>query len=152
MQSMFWYSPTSRMEEEREVPESDDLAVSLLDGDQDSAQYIALYKEYRTRNGILEALSKPGDTIERYTPVERPSTWTGPVEHRGWMSTEDEARRARGEEASRLEARRLRLSEDVMKGDEKALEVDRRLEKRIRELARRSIGGNQDERRRGGKA
>ena len=61
------------------------------------------------------------------------------------MSTEDEARRARGEEASRLEARRLRLSEDVMKGDEKALEEDRRLEKRIRELARRSIGGNQEE-------
>ena len=68
------------------------------------------------------------------------------------MSTEDEARRARGEEASRLEARRLRLSEDVMKGDEKALEEDRRLEKRIRELARRSIGGDQDERRGGGKA
>jgi hypothetical protein len=69
------------------------------------------------------------------------------------MSTEDEARRARGEEALRLEARRLRLSEDVMKGDEKALEEDRRLEKRIRELARRSIGGDQDERRGGvGKA
>jgi hypothetical protein len=69
------------------------------------------------------------------------------------MSTEDEARRARGEEALRLEARRLRLSEDVMKGDEKALEEDRHLEKRIRELARRSIGGDQDERRGGvGKA
>jgi len=58
------------------------------------------------------------------------------------MSTEDEARRARGEEATRLEARRLRLSEAVMKGDEKALEEDLRLEKRIRELARRSIGGD----------
>jgi hypothetical protein len=68
------------------------------------------------------------------------------------MSTEDEARRARGEEASRLEARRLRLSEDVMKGDEKALEEDRRLEKRIRELARRSIGGNQGQLRGGDKA
>jgi hypothetical protein len=68
------------------------------------------------------------------------------------MSTEeDEARRARGEEALRLEARRLRLSEAVMKGDEKALEEDRRLEKRIRELARRSIGGNQDERKGGDK-
>lgn len=67
------------------------------------------------------------------------------------MSTEDEAHRARGEEAARLEARRLRLSEDVMKGDEKALEEDHRLEKRIRELARRSTGGNQDERRGGGK-
>ena len=68
------------------------------------------------------------------------------------MSTEDEVRRARGEEALRLEARRLRLSEDVMKGDEKALEEDRRLEKRIRELARLSIGGAQDERIGGDKA
>jgi hypothetical protein len=68
------------------------------------------------------------------------------------MSKEDEARRARGEEASRLEAQRLRLSEDVMMGDEKALEEDRRLEKRIRELARRSIGGNQDQLRGGDKA
>lgn len=60
MQSIFWYNPTTRREEERQVPESDDLAVSLLDGDQDSAQYIALYKEYRTRNGILEALIETG--------------------------------------------------------------------------------------------
>jgi hypothetical protein len=57
---------------------------------------------------------------------------------------EDEARRAR-EEVERIEAQRLRLSEAVMKGDEKALEEDRRLEQRIRELARRQIGGNQDE-------
>ncbi len=60
------------------------------------------------------------------------------------MTTEDEARRVR-EEAESLEARRLRLSEAVMKGDEKALEEDRRLEKRIRELARRPMGGDQDE-------
>jgi hypothetical protein len=60
MQSMFWYNPTTRIEEERQVPESDDLAVSLLDGDQDSAQYIASYKEYRTRNSILEALVETG--------------------------------------------------------------------------------------------
>jgi hypothetical protein len=60
MQSMFWYNPTTRTEEERQVPESDDLALNLLDGDQDSAQYIALYKEYRTRNGILEALIETG--------------------------------------------------------------------------------------------
>jgi hypothetical protein len=39
-----------------------------------------------------------------------------------------------------------------MKGDDKALEEDRRLEKRIRELARRSIGGNQDQLRGGDKA
>jgi hypothetical protein len=59
---------------------------------------------------------------------------------------EDEARRVR-EEVESLEARRLRLSEAVMKGDEKAFEEDRRLELRIRELARRRIGGDQDERR-----
>ncbi len=60
MQSMFWYNPTTSTEEERQVPQSDDLAVSLLDGDQDSAQYIATYKEYRTSNGILEALIETG--------------------------------------------------------------------------------------------
>ena len=59
---------------------------------------------------------------------------------------EDEARRVR-EEVEILEARRLRLSEAVMKGDEKALEEDRRLELRIRELARRRTGGDQDKRR-----
>lgn len=59
---------------------------------------------------------------------------------------EDEARRAR-EEVERIEAQRLRLSEAVMKGDEKALEEDRRLEQRIREVARRQMGGDQDERR-----
>jgi len=48
------------MEEERQVPQSEDLAVSLLDRDQNSAQYIALYKEYRTRNGTLEALVETG--------------------------------------------------------------------------------------------
>ena len=59
---------------------------------------------------------------------------------------EDEARRAQ-EEVERIEAQRLRLSEAVMKGDEKALEEDRRLELRIRELAGRQTGGDQDERR-----
>jgi hypothetical protein len=51
------------------------------------------------------------------------------------------------EEVESLEARRLRLSEAVMKGDEKALEEDRRLELRIRELARSQTGSDQDERR-----
>lgn len=60
MQSIFWYNPITRMEEERQVPESDDLAISLLDGDQDSAQYIALNKEHRERIGILEALLETG--------------------------------------------------------------------------------------------
>jgi hypothetical protein len=58
----------------------------------------------------------------------------------------DEAHRVR-EEVERIEAQRLRLSEAVMKGDEKALEEDRRLEQRIRELAGPQTGGNQVERR-----
>lgn len=52
------------------------------------------------------------------------------------MSSNDAARRML-EELEELEAARLRLSEAVMKGDEKALEEDERLELRIRELAHR---------------
>lgn len=55
------------------------------------------------------------------------------------MSSKDESRRMR-EELEELEAARLRLSEDVMKGSAEALEEDRRLELRIRELARRPMG------------
>lgn len=55
------------------------------------------------------------------------------------MSSKDASRRMR-EELEELEAARLRLSEDVMKGSAEALEEDRRLELRIRELARRPMG------------
>ena len=52
------------------------------------------------------------------------------------MSTEnrDDVRRAR-EEVLAIEERRLQLSERVMLGDAEALEEDRRLEERLRELA-----------------
>ena len=56
------------------------------------------------------------------------------------MSSNDDAARRMREELEELEAARLRLSEAVMKGDEKALEEDERLELRIRELARRPMG------------
>lgn len=55
------------------------------------------------------------------------------------MSSKNASRRMR-EELEELEAARLRLSEDVMKGSAEALEEDRRLELRIRELARRPMG------------
>jgi hypothetical protein len=45
-----------------------------------------------------------------------------------------------------LEAARLRLSGKVMKGDEEAFEEDRRLERRIRELANHLTPGQEDER------
>ena len=52
------------------------------------------------------------------------------------MSTgdRDDVRRAR-EELLAIEERRLQLSERVMLGDAQALEEDRRLEERLRELA-----------------
>ena len=52
------------------------------------------------------------------------------------MSTgdRDDVRRAR-EELLAIEERRLQLSERVMLGDAEALEEDRRLEDRLRELA-----------------
>ena len=52
------------------------------------------------------------------------------------MSTEDrdDVRRAR-EEVLSIEERRLQLSERVMLGDAQALEEDRNLEVRLRELA-----------------
>jgi hypothetical protein len=46
----------------------------------------------------------------------------------------DDLRRARVEVLS-IEERRVRLSERVMRGDAEALEEDRRLEQRLRELA-----------------
>ena len=67
------------------------------------------------------------------------------------MSSKDASRRMR-EELEELEARRLRLSEAVMKGDEKALEEDQRLELRIRELARRPMGAKGEDERGGGAA
>jgi hypothetical protein len=45
-----------------------------------------------------------------------------------------------------LEAARLRLSGKVMKGDEEAFEEDRRLERRIRELANHLTPSQEEER------
>lgn len=45
------------------------------------------------------------------------------------------------EEVLKLESARLRLSEKVMKGDAEALEEDRRLERRVRELANQQDSG-----------
>jgi hypothetical protein len=56
----------------------------------------------------------------------------------------EDVRRAR-EEVLKLESARLRLSEKVMKGDAEALEDDRRLERRIRELANQRTPGQEEE-------
>lgn len=60
------------------------------------------------------------------------------------VSSEDKMRQVR-EELEELEAARLELSKDVMEGEPGALEEDRRLERRIGELARRAMGVDRDE-------
>jgi hypothetical protein len=62
------------------------------------------------------------------------------------MSTGDreDVRRAR-EMLMSLEERRLGLSERVMRGDRDALEEDRRLERRLRELAHWLMSAEQQE-------
>jgi hypothetical protein len=55
----------------------------------------------------------------------------------------DDVRRAR-EMLMSLEERRLGLSERVMRGDRDALEEDRRLERRLRELAHWLMSVEQD--------
>src|SRR5215207_3698909 len=62
----------------------------------------------------------------------------------GGMRERDEVRRAR-EEVEELEASRLRLSGDVMRGDPEALNEDRRLERRLWELTRWMMRAEQEE-------
>jgi len=62
----------------------------------------------------------------------------------GGMRERDEVRRAR-EEVEELEASRLRLSGDVMRGDPEALNEDRRLERRLWELTRLIMRAEQEE-------
>ncbi len=64
------------------------------------------------------------------------------------MTKEDEVRRVR-QEIEKLEAARLRLSEDVMRGKPEALEEDRRHEGRIRELAHWLMSVEREARREG---
>ncbi len=56
----------------------------------------------------------------------------------------EDVQRAR-EELMELEAARLRLSGEVMKGNTEALEEDRRLERRVRELANQLTPGQEED-------
>jgi seryl-tRNA synthetase len=67
----------------------------------------------------------------------------------GGMSGDEEVRRMR-KEVEELEAARLRLSGNVIRGDPKALDEDRQLERHLRDLARwitEAEQGDADERR-----
>jgi hypothetical protein len=60
------------------------------------------------------------------------------------VSEQDEVRRAR-EEIEGLEASRLLLSDGVMRGDREAVNEDRRLERRLRDLSRWIMRAEQQE-------
>ncbi|MDP8951526.1 MAG: hypothetical protein M3N18_04670 [Actinomycetota bacterium] len=61
------------------------------------------------------------------------------------MSERDEEVRRARKEVEELEAARVRLSGDVMRGDRKARNEDRQMERRIRDLTGRIIRAEQEE-------
>jgi seryl-tRNA synthetase len=62
----------------------------------------------------------------------------------GVSECDEQVRRAR-EEVEELEAARVRLSGDVMRGDPKARNEDRQMERRIRDLTRWIMRAEQEE-------
>ncbi len=60
------------------------------------------------------------------------------------MSERDEVRRAR-EEIAELEAARVRLADAVIRGDSWAVNEDRQLERRLRDLSRLIMRAERDE-------
>ncbi len=61
------------------------------------------------------------------------------------MSERDEEVRRAREEVEELEAARVRLSGDLMRGDRKARNEDRQMERRIRDLTRWIMRAEQEE-------
>ena len=51
---MYWYNPTTRTSERREAPSTDEQAIRMLAGTQDSAQCIKHYCELRRWGTAIE--------------------------------------------------------------------------------------------------
>jgi hypothetical protein len=51
---MYWYNPTTRTSERVEAPSTDEQAIQILAGTQDSAQFIKHYLELRRSGTPLE--------------------------------------------------------------------------------------------------
>jgi hypothetical protein len=63
-ETMRWYNPTRRLEEEVPPPASDAQAIELLSGDPDSDRFIEAYRQMRGRNPqIVQALIFTGETF-----------------------------------------------------------------------------------------
>ena len=62
---MRWYNPRLDTFEWREVPESDEEALSLLDGYTRAEAHAAVYEEWRRLGaGIMSALVRAGEAAE----------------------------------------------------------------------------------------
>ncbi len=51
---MHWYNPRTRSEEDRPAPETDEEAVSLLEGDLNSGAFISEYERLRGSGMAVE--------------------------------------------------------------------------------------------------
>jgi hypothetical protein len=51
---MYWYNPTTRTSEKVEAPSTDEQAIHLLAGTQDSAEFIKEYCELRRSGSPIE--------------------------------------------------------------------------------------------------
>ena len=69
---MYWYNPTSRTSERVEAPSTDEQAIQMLAGTQDSAEFITHYCELR-RSGrpIEQALVLVGHEFRLRQPEYR---------------------------------------------------------------------------------
>jgi type II secretory pathway component PulF len=51
---MYWYNPTTRTSERVEAPSTDEQAVQMIAGDQDSSEFIKEYCELRRSGTPIE--------------------------------------------------------------------------------------------------
>jgi uncharacterized short protein YbdD (DUF466 family) len=63
-ETMRWYNPTRRVEEEVPAPASDAQAIEMLSGDPDTDQFVEVYRQMRGRNpDLVQALIFTGETF-----------------------------------------------------------------------------------------
>jgi hypothetical protein len=63
-ETMRWYNPTRRVEEEVPAPMTDAQAIELLSGHPDSDEFIEEYRRWRaTESDVVGALSLTGEAF-----------------------------------------------------------------------------------------
>ncbi len=63
-ETMRWYNPTRRVEEEVPAPMSDAQAIEMLSGHLDSDRFIEVYRQMRSRHpDLVQALILTGETF-----------------------------------------------------------------------------------------